>query len=68
MLIASEDDFITFQENLIETQSTENQEKLRAEFDKLLVDLSRSLDSSNREKFSHRLITFRTNVQGFLTT
>lgn len=68
LLIASEEDFITFQENLIATQSPENQEKLRAEFDKLLADLSRSLDNSNREKFSHRLITFRTNIQGFLTT
>jgi hypothetical protein len=60
-------DFNAYKEHMISTQSPENQARLREEFTRLLVDLQRNLEPSNRERFGQKLTIFRVNVHGFLT-
>lgn len=67
LLLASEQSFALYRSQLIATQSVENQQKLAAEFDRLLNDVQQSLEISNRDKFTSKLTTFRTNVREFLT-
>lgn len=52
---------------MISTQpSPEKQARLREEFSRLLVDLQRNLEPSNRERMGQKLTVFRVNVQQFL--
>lgn len=68
LLLASESAFTEYQNQLISTQSSqENQEKLRDEFTKLTADIQRSLETVNRDKFTQKLTMFRLNVRQFLT-
>ena len=65
---ARKQDFAAYQEHMISTQpSPENQQRLREEFNRLLVDLQRNLEPSNRERMGQKLTVFRVNVQQFLT-
>lgn len=41
--------------------------RLCEEFNRLLTDLQRNLESSNRERFGQKLTIFRLNVHQFLT-
>ena len=67
LLLASEVAFNEYQNQLIATQSIENQEKLREEFSKLTSDIQRSLETTNRDRFTQKLTMFRLNVRQFLT-
>jgi exportin-7 len=67
LLLASESSFTDYQNNLIATQTLENQEKLREEFSKLTTDIQRSVELTNRDKFTQKLTMFRLNVRHFLT-
>jgi len=67
LLLAAESTYINYQSQLTSTQSVENQEKLREEFDKLTTDIQQSLESTNRDKFTQKLTVFRLNVRQFLT-
>ena len=67
ILLASESSFNEYQAQLIATQSPENQEKLRDEFSKLTSDIQRSVETSNRDRFTQKLTMFRLNVRQFLT-
>jgi exportin-7 len=67
LLLASEVAFQDYQNQLIATQSPENQEKLREEFSKLTADIQRSLETTNRDRFTQKLTMFRLNVRQFLT-
>ena len=67
LLLASEGAFQDYQNQLISTQSPENQEKLREEFTKLTADIQRSLETTNRDRFTQKLTMFRLNVRQFLT-
>jgi exportin-7 len=67
LLLASEASFNDYQNQLISTQSAENQEKLREEFGKLTADVQRSVETTNRDKFTQKLTMFRLNVRHFLT-
>lgn len=52
---------------MISTQpSPEKQQRLREEFNRLLVDLQRNLEPSNRERMGQKLTVFRVNTQQFL--
>jgi exportin-7 len=67
LLLASEDSFTEYQNSLISTQVPENQEKLREEFSKLTNDTQRSVDTSNRDRFTQKLTMFRLGVRQFLS-
>jgi exportin-7 len=67
LLLASEASFTDYQNQLVVTQSTENQEKLKEEFTKLTADIQRSVDTANRDRFTQKLTIFRLNVRQFLT-
>lgn len=67
LLMASEASFNDYQSNLIATQSVETQDKLREEFNKLTSDIQRSLETTNRDRFTQKLTMFRLNVRQFLT-
>jgi exportin-7 len=67
LMLASEDSFNEYQNQLISTQSTENREKLQEEFTKLTTDVQRSVDTSNRDKFTQKLTMFRIGVRQFLS-
>lgn len=67
LLLADESSFNSFKENLIMTQTEENQIKLREEFSKLTLDIQQSLEAANRDRFTQRLTEFRIKVRNFLT-
>jgi exportin-7 len=67
LMLASEQSFTQYSENLIISQPIENQAKLREEFDRLTHDVQRSVETSNRDKFTQKLTQFRLNVRQFLT-
>jgi exportin-7 len=67
LMLASEQSFTQYSENLIISQPIENQAKLREEFDRLTHDVQRSVETSNRDKFTQKLTQFRLNARQFLT-
>jgi exportin-7 len=67
LMLASEDSFNAYRDQLISSQAPENKIKLREEFEKLTADIQRSVDTVNRDKFTQRLTLFRINVRQFLT-
>ena len=67
LLLASEESFNFYQQQLISAQPPENQLKLQDEFVKLTSDVQRSLETSNRDKFTQKLTLFRLSVRQFLS-
>ncbi len=67
LMLASETSFAAYRDHLLSTQSPENQAKLADALDKLFADVSRSLDSANRDRFTQKLTAFRVTARGFLT-
>jgi exportin-7 len=67
LLLASESSFAEYQSQLLSSQPPENQEKLREEFGKLTADVQRSVETSNRDRFTQKLTMFRVSVRQFLT-
>ena len=67
LMLASESSFTAYKDHLINTQSPEKQQQLSEAFATLLHDVQRSLDNTNRDRFTQRLITFRVKTRGFLT-
>jgi exportin-7 len=67
LMLASESSFQEYKNYLLSTQSNENQAKLNETLNKLLLDVNRSLDSANRDRFTQKLTAFRVTARGFLT-
>lgn len=67
LLLASEDAFNSYQEQLVSAQPPENQTKLQQEFVKLTSEVQRSLETSNRDRFTQKLTLFRLSVRQFLS-
>lgn len=67
LLLASESSFTNYQNQLLSTQAPENIEKLNEEFTKLTADIQRSVETTNRDRFTQKLTMFRLNVRQFLT-
>ena len=67
LMLASESSFSAYKDHLITSQNPENQAKLTEALNKLLADVSRSLDSANRDRFTQKLTAFRVAARGFLT-
>lgn len=67
LLLASEEAFNYYQEQLIAAQPPESQAKLQQEFVKLTTDVQRSLETSNRDKFTQKLTLFRLSVRQYLS-
>mmetsp|Transcript_32480 Transcript_32480/g.37607 ORF Transcript_32480/g.37607 Transcript_32480/m.37607 type:complete len:1135 (+) Transcript_32480:435-3839(+) len=67
LVLASETSFTAYKDHLLSTQSTENQVLLNEAFNKLLADISRNLESANRDRFTQKLTAFRVAARGFLT-
>jgi exportin-7 len=67
LLLASENAFLAYQSQLLQSQSLENQEKIREEFAKLTADIQRSVETTNRDRFTQKLTVFRMNVRQFMT-
>lgn len=67
LLLANEEAFNCYQEQLVGAQPPENQSKLQQEFVKLTEEVQRSLETSNRDKFTQKLTLFRLSVRQFLS-
>jgi len=67
LMLASESSFTAYKDHLMSTQDSTNQALLNESFNKLLSDVSRSLESSNRDRFTQKLTAFRVSTRGFLT-
>jgi exportin-7 len=67
LLLASEQSFQAYQDQLLTSQSVQNQDKLKEEFGRLVLDVQRSVETSNRDRFTQKLTMFRLNVRQFLT-
>ena len=67
LMLASEDSFQQYQENLMSTQPQENQRLLHEAFRKLTEDVARNLESQNRDRFTQKLTQFRIQTRAFLT-
>ena len=67
LMLASESSFTAYKDHLMSTQDAANQALLNEAFNKLLADVNRSLESSNRDRFTQKLTAFRVTTRGFLT-
>jgi exportin-7 len=67
LVLADESSFTAYKDHLLSSQSTENQQQLDDAFNKLLQDVSRNLDSANRERFTQKLTAFRVTARNFLS-
>jgi len=67
LMLASESSFTAYKDHLISTQTPKNQQLLNETFTTLLMDVNRSLDSTNRDRFTQKLTAFRVAARGFLT-
>jgi exportin-7 len=67
LMLASESSFAAYKDHLLSSQTPENQVKLNEALNKLLLDVNRSLDSANRDRFTQKLTAFRVAARGFLT-
>ena len=67
LMLASETSFSAYKDHLLSSQNPENQAQLNEALNKLLTDVSRSLDSANRDRFTQKLTAFRVTARGFLT-
>lgn len=67
LMLADEAAFNQYKEHLISSQGHENQARLQESFAKLLADVQRNLESTNRDRFTQRLAAFRVTVRQFLT-
>ena len=66
IILIAESSFVEYQKHLASSQTPENQTKLASEFVKLTENLQRSLEVSNRDKFTQRVTVFRANVRSFM--
>ncbi|MFN9980006.1 MAG: hypothetical protein ACK53Y_08845 [bacterium] len=67
LVLADESSFTAYKDHLLSSQSPENQQQLDDAFNKLLQDVSRNLDSANRERFTQKLTAFRVTARNFLS-
>ncbi|XP_060197469.1 uncharacterized protein LOC132626568 isoform X6 [Lycium barbarum] len=59
MILISEEMFSNLRAQILSSQSADQQQRLSLCFDKLMADITRSLDQKNRDKFSNNLTRFR---------
>ncbi|GLT74542.1 hypothetical protein SLA2020_463300 [Shorea laevis] len=59
LILISEQIFSDLKAQILASQPADQQQRLAACFDKLMVDVIRSLDSKNRDKFTQNLTVFR---------
>ena len=59
--------FAEYKAQLMSTQPPENQVKLEEEFNNLVADFQRSVETAYRDKFTQKLNTFRLHVRNFLS-
>lgn len=59
LILISEQIFSDLKTQILASQAVEQQQRLVLCFDKLMADVSRSLDSKNRDKFTQNLTVFR---------
>jgi exportin-7 len=66
LILISDAAYIAYRSHLSSSQSPENQAKLDIEFTRLTENLGRSLEVTNRDKFTQRVTIFRANVRAFM--
>ncbi|XP_010251844.1 PREDICTED: exportin-7 isoform X2 [Nelumbo nucifera] len=59
LILISEQIFTDLKAQILASQPTDQQQRLSMCFDKLMADVTRSLDSKNRDKFTQNLTIFR---------
>ncbi|XP_047259343.1 exportin-7-A isoform X2 [Capsicum annuum] len=59
MILISEEMFSSLRAQILSSQPADLQQRLSLCFDKLMADITRSLDQKNRDKFSNNLTRFR---------
>ena len=57
--------FVEFKNDVITNQPSDAQAKMEEEFDKLMKDITRTLDVVNRDKFQNRITVFKITVKEF---
>ena len=62
LILVNEAIFNDLRSQLIARQPAERRARLAACFDKLMADVTRSLDAKNRDKFTQALSVFRTEL------
>ena len=67
LMLASKSSFTAYKDHLMSTQDSTNQAKLNNAFNKLLANVSQSLESENSDKFTQKLTAFRVSTRAFLT-
>ena len=67
LMLASPASYGEYQRALTANQSPANQVQLADAFGKLTADVSASLESANRDRFTQKLTAFRTTARSFLT-
>jgi len=67
LMLADEPAFAKYRDHLVSTQAPENRPKLQEAFQRMLADINRNLEASNRDKFTQRMSQFRLSVRSFIS-
>lgn len=57
--------FVEFKNDVVASQPVDSQAKMEEEFDKLMKDITRTLDAVNRDRFQNRITLFKVTVKEF---
>ena len=66
IILANQQAFIDAKQHLLATQPPQNHAQMSAEFDKLLVDIERNLEPTNRDRFTQRVTAMRNALKQFV--
>jgi exportin-7 len=67
LTLCSEEALNTYKQNLLATQSIENQSQVEEAFSALFAEIQPNLEAANRDRFTQKLGQFRNTVRTFLT-
>ena len=66
IILASEDAYNDAKQHLLNTQPPQNHQKMTEEFDKLLLNIERNLEPTNRDRFTQRVTALRNVMKKFV--
>jgi exportin-7 len=66
IILANDQAFEQAKQYLAATQPPQNHPKMKAEFDKLLIDVDRNLEPTNRDRFTQRITAMRNELKKLL--
>ena len=66
IILASEDAYNDAKQHLLNTQPPQNHQKMTEEFEKLLLNIERNLEPTNRDRFTQRVTALRNAMKKFV--